>query len=104
MSRSQPITQWAPQGGPPFTQRTNRMAIWSLILAILTLGGIGSIAGIIMGITARRRVAMTGERGAGLAAAGIAVGVITLLLAIGYWAFLGMHTGGGGGGGGGYGY
>jgi hypothetical protein len=43
----------------------------------------------------------------GRLAAGIAVGVITLALAIGYWALLGMHTGGmrhGGGGGGGYGY
>jgi len=83
----------------------NRMAVWSLILAILTLGGIGSLAGMIMGAAARRRVAVTGERGATVAAAGIVVGVLTLLLAIGYWVFLGIHaSGSGGGSGGGYGY
>ncbi len=86
------------------------MAIWSLILSILTLGGAGSLAGIIMGTVARRQIAVTGERGAGLALAGIVVGVITLVAAIGYWVFLGTHMGhagggsgyGGGGGGGGY--
>jgi hypothetical protein len=42
----------------------------------------------------------------GLAVAGIVIGVITLLFAIGYWAFFAMHLGDGhgGSGGGGYGY
>ena len=108
MSRSQPMTQQETHSGAPGTvRRTSRMAIWSLVLAILTLGGVGSIAGIMLGSSARRRIAVTGERGEGIALAGIVVGVITLLLAIGYWVFIGMHiggggTGGGGGGGGGY--
>jgi hypothetical protein len=93
-----------PEYGPPAVDRTNRMAIWSLVLSILTLGGLGSVAGIWLGAVARRRVAETGERGRGLAIAGIIVGVITLLFAIGYWIFIAMHTGGGGTGGGGYGY
>jgi hypothetical protein len=80
------------------------MAIWSLILSILTLGGPGSAAGIWLGAAARRRIAETGERGYGLAAAGIIVGVITLLAAVGYWIFIATHTGGGGTGGGLYGY
>ena len=44
------------------------------------------------------------ERGAGLATAGIIVGVVTLTIAIAYWAFIAAHLGGGttGGGGGGY--
>ena len=78
------------------------MAIWSLVLAIVTLGGLGSIAGIWLGAAARRRIAETGERGRGLAVAGIIIGVITLLIAIGYWIFIAMHAAGGGTGG--YGY
>lgn len=82
------------------------MAIWSLILSIVWLGGLGSLAGILLGISARRRIAYTGERGAGLAAAGIVIGVITLLIAIAYWILIARHMGGGGhgmhGGGGGY--
>jgi hypothetical protein len=81
------------------------MAIWSLVLSIITLGGAGSIAGIWLGVAARRRIPQTGERGNGLAVAGIVIGVVTLIIAIAYWIFIAMHTGGGsagGGGGGGY--
>ena len=106
MSRHEPATRTGPSYAPPATQRTNKMAIWSLILSIVWLGGLGSLAGIFLGISARRRIAGTGEPGAGLAAAGIVIGVITLVFAVAYWAFLAKHMGGGGsgGGGGGYGY
>jgi hypothetical protein len=76
------------------------MAIWSLVLSILTLGGAGSIAGIWLGIRARGTIGQTGERGRGLAIAGIIVGVITLLFAIGYWIYIAKYVGGGHGGGG----
>lgn len=90
---------------PPVSQRTNKMAIWSVILSIVWLGGLGSLAGIALGASARRRIAATGERGAGLAAAGIVIGVVTLIIAIIYWAVLAVHMGGTShGGGGGYGY
>jgi hypothetical protein len=105
MSRTQPATRAAPPSAEPATQRTSKRAIWSLVLSILWLGGAGSVAGILLGISARRRITGTGERGAGLAVAGIVVGVITLLVAVAYWAVIAMHTGGssgGGGGGGGY--
>jgi hypothetical protein len=107
MSRPQPATRAAPPSAPPTTQRISKRAIWSLVLSILTLGGLGSVAGIMLGVSARRQIAETGERGAGLAVAGIVVGVITLLIAIAYWVIIAMHTGGyspGGGGGGGGGY
>lgn len=106
MSKPQPATRAAPPSAPPATQRIDRRAIWSLVLSILWLGGAGSVAGIMLGISARRRIAGTGDRGAGLAVAGIVVGVITLAIAVAYWAVIAMHTGGhsGGGGGGGYGY
>lgn len=109
MSRPQTETR----AGPAYTQtasgHTSRAAIWSLVLSILTLGGIGSIAGIWLGVRARGRIDQTGERGRGLALAGIIVGVITLLVAIGYWVYIakyagGGHSGGGNGGGGGGGY
>lgn len=96
MATPQTPTRAGQQYAPPIARRTNRMAIWSLILSILTLGGLGSIAGIWLGVAARRRIPMTGEGGRGLAIAGIIIGVLTLLFAIAYWAFFAMHTGGGG--------
>jgi Domain of unknown function (DUF4190) len=109
MAKPQTATRAGPEYAQPTAERTNRMAIWSLVLSILTLGGIGSIAGIWLGLTARRRIDQTGERGRGLAIAGIIVGVITFILAIWYWVviakYFGGHSGGGGsGGGGGGGY
>lgn len=87
--------------------RTNRLAAWGLALAILTLGGVGSILGIVFGAKARNQVRETGERGARLALAAIIVGVVTLLFAIAYWIVIAQHFGGssgsgGGGGAGGY--
>ncbi len=107
MSTPQPTARAAPSHAPPSIQRTSKMAIWSLVLSILWLGGLGSLAGIMLGFAARRKIPQTGERGYGLAIAGIIVGIVTLIFAIGYWVFFAMHTGGtggSGGGGGGYGY
>lgn len=106
MSTQQPATRAAPPSAPHATQRTSKMAIWSLVLSILWLGGAGSVAGILLGVSARRRIAGTGERGAGVAIAGIVVGVLTLLFAIAYWVVIAVHAGGasGGPGGGGGGY
>lgn len=87
--------------------RTNRMAIWALTLAVLTLGGIGSVLGIVLGAKARQQVRRSGERGSRLALAAIIVGALTLLVAIGYWIVIAQHFGGthgGGGTGGGTGY
>ena len=104
MSGPAHTTRIAPPDAAPQAQRTSRMAVWSLVLSIITLGGLGSLAGIWLGLAARRRIAATGERGHGVAIAGIVVGVVTLMLAIAYWAFIAMHTGNAAGGGGGYGY
>jgi hypothetical protein len=79
--------------------RTNRTAIWALVLAILTLGGVGSVLGIVLGARARTQVRGSGERGAGMAMAAIVVGILTLLVAIGYWIVIAQHVGGSGGGG-----
>lgn len=99
--------QTAPEARPD--ARRNRMAVWGLILAILTLGGVGSVLGIVLGAKARQQVRGSGERGANMAVAAIIVGVVTLLFAIGYWIVIAQHfggasSGGTGGGGGGSGY
>ena len=56
MSRPQTAAHAAPTYTSPATRRTSRMAIWSLVLSILTLGGLGSLAGIWLGLAARRRI------------------------------------------------
>ena len=104
MSARTPAAHTETSYAPSAASRLSRLAIWSVVLSVITLGGVGSLAGIILGVRARRRFAETGERGSGVALAGIIIGVVTLILAIGYWVFLAMHTGGGGGGGGGGGY
>jgi Domain of unknown function (DUF4190) len=110
MSRPQSATRPAPAYAGSGTSRVSKMAVWSLVLSIITLGGIGSLAGIILGVAARRRIDASGKAGRSLALAGIIVGVFTLFIALAYWAWLGMHFGtpgggsGGGGGGGGGGY
>jgi len=80
--------------------RMNRLAVWGLVLAILTLGGVGSVLGIVFGARARQQVRETGERGAGVAMAAIIVGAVTVLVAIAYWIVIAQHVGGSGGGGG----
>lgn len=100
MHRSEQVAQQTPAPAARAAPRFSKLAIWSLVLSILTLGGLGSVAGIWLGTAARRRIGVTGERGAGLAVAGIIVGIITLVFAIAYWAYIGAHMGGSGGGGG----
>ncbi len=54
-------------------RRTNRTAVASLASSVVTLFGIGSIVGIVLGVYALNHIAVTGERGRGLATAGILV-------------------------------
>ncbi len=67
--------------GPPPTQKTNSMAIGSLVASIVGVCcGLGSIVGIVLGFVAMNQIKQSGEKGNGLAIAGIAVGVMTLLI------------------------
>src|SRR5215467_13269970 len=109
MGSFEPTTRATPSYAPPATQHSrklNKMAVWSLILSVVWLGGLGSLMAIVLGAMARRRIAETGERGAGLAVGGIVIGLVTLAFAIAYWIFIAGHMGGtsGGHGGGGHGY
>lgn len=75
---ARPTAGAAPAGG------TEGLAVVSIILSLLWLFGLGSIAGIVTGIVARRRIKRSGgaRTGSGLALAGIILGVITLGLTV----------------------
>lgn len=65
---------------PPPKQGTNKLAIWSLVSSLLgLLCGVGAIVGIVLGVMAIKQLNRTQEGGRGLATAGIAIGIITLL-------------------------
>jgi Domain of unknown function (DUF4190) len=77
-----PPGQWygPPPGYPPYPapQRTNGMAIASLVLGILWIYWIGSILALVFGYIARSQIKQRGEAGAGMALAGIILGWVGL--------------------------
>ncbi|MDQ4130043.1 MAG: DUF2510 domain-containing protein [Actinomycetota bacterium] len=68
----------------PAAPRTNTKAVASLVLALAWVGGLGSLVGIVIGLRARREIQLSsgGQMGWGLATAGVAVGLVGLLLAL----------------------
>jgi uncharacterized protein DUF4190 len=68
----------APYGYPyaPPQQRTNGLAIASMVLGILWLYWVGSILALVFGYVARRQIRERGESGGGMATAGIVLGWI----------------------------
>jgi uncharacterized protein DUF4190 len=83
-----------PYGQPPYgypyppPQRTNGMAIASMVLGILWLYWIGSILALVFGYVAKKQIRERGEAGGGMATAGIVlgwvgVGVLVLGLVVG---------------------
>jgi hypothetical protein len=73
---------------------TNNMAIASLVFGILSwvmCPGVAAIVAVISGHMARRRIATTGEAGAGLAMAGLILGYLQLgsLVVVGlFWLLI----------------
>ena len=69
-----------PYGPPPYgypyapPQRTNGMAIASMVLGILWLYWIGSILALVFGYVAKKQIRERGEAGGGMATAGIVLG------------------------------
>jgi Domain of unknown function (DUF4190) len=70
-------------GPPPPGQRTNGLAIASLVLSLASVSVcISAPIGAILGHVARRQIAERGESGDGMARAGIIIGwIVTALLA-----------------------
>jgi hypothetical protein len=74
---------WHPTyGWVPAQQSTNGLAIASLVLSILWLGGIGSILGVIFGHVSRGQIRRHPQKGKGLALAGLIVGYVGLAATI----------------------
>ncbi len=71
-------------------QTTSGLAITSLILSIVWIGGLGSIAAVILAIVALRRIRAAGGRigGRGLSIAGLIIGIVGILGAILVWSLV----------------
>jgi hypothetical protein len=68
----------------PSRQPLNTLAVTSLVCAFVP--GIPWFAAVITGLIARRQISQTGERGDGMAAAGIVIGAFFLIAALLYLA------------------
>jgi hypothetical protein len=81
-----PVSPLAPQSSSPGTgltsaalRRTNRLAVAALVCSVIP--GLPQLAAIILGIEALRQTRRTGEPGAALATAGLAIASLGLILA-----------------------
>ena len=75
------------------TTSTNGLAIASMVLGIVWVWWIGSILALIFGVVARKQIRERGEKGDGMAIAGIVLGCVgaaTLILII-IGAIAGVH-------------
>jgi hypothetical protein len=64
--------------GLPARRPVNSLAVVSLLCALIP--GFPAAAAVVTGMVARRQISQTGERGAGVAAAGIAIGAFSLFM------------------------
>jgi hypothetical protein len=74
----------------PQNQKTNGLAIASLVLGIVWVGGIGAVLAVVFGFVGRKKIADSNgqQTGGGLALAGIILGFIGVLGAVGFWISL----------------
>ena len=74
-------------GAGPGKKKTNGMAVASLVLGIVWLGGIGSVLAVIFGFMSRKKIeeSQGQEQGGGFAIAGLVLGFVGILGAIGFW-------------------
>lgn len=81
--------------GSAYAPSLTRPPMGALAVAALVVAFFSGLAGLIMGIVARRQIRRDGTRGDGLAVAAIAIGAVRLVLEIGVAAFLvaGLATG-----------
>jgi hypothetical protein len=79
--RPAPLSSSPGTGVAPATdRRTNPLAVAALVCSVIP--GLPQLAAIVLGIAALRQVRRTGERGRALAAAGLLIATLGLLLAM----------------------
>jgi len=71
---------------------TNALAIAALVAAILWICGVGSLAGVVLGVVALMQIKKSGQSGRGLAIGGIVVGALGLLATIGTFLALAVFS------------
>jgi hypothetical protein len=76
------------QNAPQASYGTNGYAIASLVLSIVWIGGLGSLLAVIFGFMARGQISRTGQGGNGMAVAGIVLGILGVVGAIGWYVAL----------------
>jgi len=64
---------------------TNGLAIASMVLGIVWLEGLGAILALIFGHVAKREIRDTGQRGGGMATAGIVLGRVGIVGVLVMW-------------------
>jgi uncharacterized protein DUF4190 len=69
---------------------TNGMAVASLVLGILWLGGIGAVLALIFGTKAKKQIDWSNgaQGGRGIANAGVVLGIVGIVGAVIYWALI----------------
>ena len=97
-----PLTRQGPAGPPggpggpgrraSAPGKANGFAVASLILGLLGITVIGAIAGVVLGILALGQIRRTGQRGRGLAIAGIAFSALWLVLIGAYFVLHGGNS------------
>jgi hypothetical protein len=87
-------TGYATYPGGTYPQTTNGLAIASMVLGILWLYFIGSILAVIFGHVSLSQIKRTGQRGRGMAIAGLVLGYIGIgLLVVGIIAVASSDSG-----------
>lgn len=86
----QPYGQQQQHYGQQSASSTSGMAIASLVLAIVWLGGIGSLAAVVFGILAIRQInnSRGAQGGKGMAIAGTVIGGLGIVASILFWALI----------------
>jgi hypothetical protein len=79
---------------PAAPQKTNGMSVASMVLSLVNIipcfwfFPLPALLGVIFGFVGRGQIKKIGGKGAGMAIAGIVIGIIFLIIGIAFWAYI----------------